>query len=119
MATMSPETVAELAEHLEKAELAAFEVKKITNDYPDMDYEDAYNIQWEIRRRKIERGNKVVGLKMGLTSYAKMNQMGVDSPIYAFLADYFSLPDGCTVNTKELIHPKVEAEIAVVTGKEL
>ena len=119
MATLDKETVAKLAEHLENAELQAFEVKKITNDYPDMDYEDAYNIQWEIRRRKLERGNTVVGLKMGLTSYAKMNQMGVDVPIYAFLADYFSLTDGCTVKTSELIHPKVEAEIAVVTGKEL
>lgn len=119
MATLDQETVAKLAEHLEDAELQAYEVKKITNDYPDMDFEDAYNIQWEIRRRKLERGNSVVGLKMGLTSYAKMNQMGVDVPIYAFLADYFSLTDGCTVKTSELIHPKVEAEIAVVTGKEL
>lgn len=119
MATLDQETVAKLAEHLEDAELQAYEVKKITNDYPDMDFEDAYNIQWEIRRRKLERGNSVVGLKMGLTSYAKMNQMGVDVPIYAFLADYFSLTDGCTVKTAELIHPKVEAEIAVVTGKEI
>ena len=119
MATLDQDTVAKLAEHLENAELQAHDVKKITNDYPDMDFEDAYNIQWEIRRRKLERGNSVVGLKMGLTSYAKMNQMGVDVPIYAFLADYFSLTDGCTVKTSELIHPKVEAEIAVVTGKEL
>ncbi|MCB1639216.1 MAG: 4-oxalocrotonate decarboxylase, partial [Thiothrix sp.] len=119
MATLSRAIIAELAEHLENAELQAVDVTKITDDYPDMDWEDAYDIQFEIRRRKEARGNRVIGLKMGLTSYAKMNQMGVDSPIYAFLADYFSLPDGCTVNTKELIHPKVEAEIAVVTGKEL
>ena len=119
MSTLDKETVAGLAEHLENAELQAQDVKKITNDYPHMDWEDAYDIQWEIRRRKQERGNRIVGLKMGLTSYAKMKQMGVESPVYAFLADYFSVPDGGTVKTSELIHPKVEAEIAVITNKEL
>lgn len=119
MSTLSRETIEQLAEHVENAELHAKDIKKITNDYPDMDWEDAYDIQWEIRRRKEARGNKVVGLKMGLTSYAKMSQMGVEDPVYAFLADYFSVPDGSTVKTEELIHPKVEAEIAIITNKEL
>lgn len=119
MSTLSRSTVAELAEHLENAELQAYDVEKITNKYPDMDWEDAYDIQWEIRSRKEERGTKIAGLKMGLTSYAKMSQMGVDTPIYAFLADYFSIPDGGSIPTSELIHPKIEAEIAIITNKEL
>ncbi|PCJ47010.1 MAG: 2-oxo-3-hexenedioate decarboxylase [Gammaproteobacteria bacterium] len=119
MSTLTKEVVAELAEHLENAELKAYDVTKITDDYPDMDWEDAYDIQWEIRRRKEQRGTKIIGLKMGLTSYAKMEQMGVDTPIYAFLADYFSVLDAGTVKIDELIHPKVEAEIAVITKKEL
>ena len=119
MTTLSRATIAQLAEHLENAELQAFDVTKITDDYPDMDWEDAYDIQWEIRRRKQARGTQVVGLKMGLTSYEKMKQMGVDVPVYAFLADYFNVPDGGTVKTAELIHPKVEAEIAIITSKPL
>ncbi len=119
MATLSRATIAQLAEHLENAELQAFDVKKITDEYPEMDWEDAYDIQWEIRRRKEARGNRVVGLKMGLTSYAKMKQMGVEVPVYAFLADYFNVPDGGAVKTAELIHPKVEAEIALITNKPL
>jgi len=119
MTTLSSDTIAELAEHLENAELQAYDVTKITDDYPDMDWEDSYDIQWEIRRRKLERGTTLAGLKMGLTSYAKMSQMGVDTPIYAFLADYFSVPDGGSVVTSELIHPKIEAEIAIVTNKVL
>ena len=115
MSTLSPETVAQLAEHLENAELQAHDVTKITDDYPDMDFEDAYNIQWEIRRRKEARGTKIVGMKMGLTSWAKMAQMGVEEPCYGFLADYFSCPDGAAIKTSELIHPKIEAEIAFVT----
>ncbi len=119
MSTLSKETIQELAAHLESAELEAREVTKITDDYPDMDYEDAFDIQWEIRRRKEERGTRIVGLKMGLTSWAKMKQMGVEKPCYGFLADYFSCPEGGEIDTSGLIHPKVEAEIAFVTKKVL
>lgn len=116
---LNKDTILQLAEHVENAELNHTAITKITDDYPDMDFDDAYDIQAEIRRRKEARGNKVVGLKMGLTSFAKMKQMSVEEPVYGFLADYFSCPDGSTVDTKELIHPKVEAEIAVVTKKPL
>lgn len=113
--TLTKEQVLALAEHIENAELNVHDITKVTNDYPDMTFEDAYDIQWEIRRRKEARGNKVVGLKMGLTSWAKMAQMGVETPVYGFLADYFSVPDGGEIDTSELIHPKIEAEVAFVT----
>ena len=107
--------IEQLAEHCENAELQAYEITKITDDYPQMTYKDAFDIQWEIRRRKEARGNKIVGMKMGLTSWAKMAQMGVEHPCYGFLADYFSVPDGGEVKHDELIHPKIEAELAFVT----
>ena len=108
-------TILKLADHLETAELKAYDVTKITDDHPDMDWDDAYAIQDEIRRRKEARGNKTVGLKAGLTSFAKMKQMGVEVPIFGFVSDYMSCPDGGEIKTSELIHPKVEAEICVVT----
>ena len=104
-----------LAAHLESAELEARDVTKITDDFPQMDWADAYDIQDEIRRRKEARGNKTVGLKAGLTSFAKMKQMGVDVPCFGFVSDYMSRPDGGEIQTAELIHPKVEAEICIVT----
>lgn len=115
MSTLEASQVEALAEYLENAELEAKAVTKITDQYPEMDFEDAYDIQYAIRRRKEARGTRIAGLKMGLTSYAKMKQMGVDSPIYAFLADYFGCPDGGTIDCKKLIHPKAEAEMAFVT----
>lgn len=108
-------TIAALAEHLENAELKAFDVTKITDDHPDMDWDDAYAIQDEIRRRKEARGMKTAGLKAGLTSFAKMKQMGVETPVFGFVSDYMARPDGGEIKTSELIHPKVEAEICVVT----
>lgn len=104
-----------LAAHLESAELEARDVTKITDDYPQMDWADAYDIQDEIRRRKEARGHKTVGLKAGLTSFAKMKQMGVETPCFGFVSDYMARPDGGEIQTAELIHPKVEAEICIVT----
>lgn len=108
-------TLQKLAEHLESCELNAQDTLKITDQYPDMDFDDAYAIQEIIRDRKIARGARIIGLKAGLTSFAKMKQMGVETPVFGFLADYFAIPDGGECKVSELIHPKVEPEIAFVT----
>ena len=112
-------TIAALAERLENCELQAQDTTKITDDYPDMDWDDAYAIQDEVRRRKVARGSRIVGLKAGLTSHAKMKQMGVSTPVFGFMADYYAVPDGGECRMSELIHPKVEPEIAFVTKAEL
>ena len=79
---LAPEIIARLAEHLESCELEARDTTKITDDHPTMDMEDAYSVQYAIRARKIARGGRVVGLKAGLTSRAKMKQMNVSEPSY-------------------------------------
>jgi len=112
---LNPKTIAGLAEHLESAELNARDVTKITDDHPEMDWDDAYAIQDELRRRKEARGQRTAGLKAGLTSFAKMKQMGVETPVFGFVSDYMARPDGGEIRMSELIHPKVEAEICVVT----
>jgi 2-oxo-3-hexenedioate decarboxylase len=112
---LDSKTIQALAEHLENAELNARDVTKITDDHPDMDWDDAYAIQDEIRRRKEARGNRTAGLKCGLTSFAKMKQMGVETPVFGFVSDYMARPDGSEIKVSELIHPKVEAEICIVT----
>lgn len=112
-------TIAGLAELLENAELQAHDVVKITDAHPEMDWDDAYAIQNEILRRKLGRGNRIVGLKAGLTSRAKMKQMGVETPCFGFLVDYFSVPDGGEIQIEQLIHPKVEPEIVFVLKKAL
>jgi 2-oxo-3-hexenedioate decarboxylase len=64
---LSREVIEQLAIHLETCELEAKDTPKITDAHPDMDWDDAYAIQNEIKRRKIARGNRVIGLKAGLT----------------------------------------------------
>ena len=59
---LNPQTIAGLAEHLESAELNARDVTKITDEHPEMDWDDAYAIQDELRRRKEARGQRTAGL---------------------------------------------------------
>ena len=112
-------TILALAERLENCQLQQQDTTKITDDHPDMDWDDAYAIQDEIRRRKVARGARVIGLKAGLTSHAKMKQMGVTTPVFGFMTDDYAVPDGGECKVSELIHPKVEPEIAFVTKTEL
>jgi 2-oxo-3-hexenedioate decarboxylase len=111
---MTPETIAHLAELLETAELTAQPVAQISLAHPEITETDGYAIQHEIRRRKTARGTQIVGVKAGLTSRAKMRQVGVENPSYGFLADYFAVPDGGEIERAKLIHPRVEPEIAFV-----
>ena len=112
-------TILKLAERLENCQLNVQDTTKITDDHPEMDWDDAYAIQDEILRRKLARGAKPAGLKAGLTSHAKMKQMGVESPVFGFMTDDYILNEGDAVKTSELIHPKVEPEIAFVLKRDL
>lgn len=116
---LSTEIVESLAAHLDDCMREARDTTKITDRHPEMDWDDAYAVQDAIRRRQLARGARIVGYKAGLTSHAKMRQMGVDTPVFGFLTDVYDLPEGGECNTAELIHPKVEPEIAFVTKAEL
>ncbi|TAM26508.1 MAG: 2-oxo-3-hexenedioate decarboxylase [Rhodanobacter sp.] len=117
--TLDQETIRKLAAYLEDAELNARAVAKITDAHPALDWDDAYAIQHAIRARKEARGQRVAGLKAGLTSRAKMKQMGVDTPVFGLLFDYMSVANGGEIDASKLIHPKVEAEIAFVLKQPL
>jgi 2-oxo-3-hexenedioate decarboxylase len=112
--TLDNAIIRQLAEHLESAELNVRPVAKLTDAYPQLDWDDAYAIQAEIRRRKEGRGHNVAGLKAALTSRAKMKQMGVEAPVFGLIFDYMSVAEGGEIKTSELIHPKAEGEIAFV-----
>ena len=111
---LDDKTLDQLAAHLHGCQLNAQDTPKITDDHPGMDWDDAYAIQDRILAAKLQRGAHVAGYKAGLTSHAKMKQMGVTDPVFGFLVDEYVVPEGATVNVSELIHPKVEPEIAFV-----
>jgi len=117
--TLDAQTTAELAQYLESAQLSARPVAQISIAHPGLVMDDGYAIQAEIRRRKVLRGGRVVGWKAGVTSRAKMRQVGIDTPSYGFLMDSFAVADGGEIAVRELIHPRVEPEIAFVLKRDL
>ncbi|MBL6279202.1 4-oxalocrotonate decarboxylase [Micromonospora fiedleri] len=77
-----------------------------------LDVATAYQVQDALVARRVGRGEAVVGVKLGLTSRAKMTQMGVDEVIWGRLTDAMHISDGGTVDLSGHIHPKVEPEVA-------
>jgi 2-oxo-3-hexenedioate decarboxylase len=116
---LARERIEELAQLLDDCAVEARDTPKVTDTYPEMDWDDAYAVQDALRARQLARGAHLVGYKAGLTSFAKMRQMGVESPVFGYLLDVHAVADGGTCSFDELIHPKVEPEIAFVLGREL
>ncbi|WP_250036384.1 2-keto-4-pentenoate hydratase [Paractinoplanes maris] len=73
---------------------------------------DPYAVQRELVGLRLARGETIAGIKLGLTSKAKMRQMGVDSVIWGRLTDAMRIEDGGVLDLGPRIHPKVEPEVA-------
>ncbi|SNT22857.1 2-oxo-3-hexenedioate decarboxylase [Actinomadura meyerae] len=73
---------------------------------------DAYAVQDAVIARRLGRGERPAGLKLGFTSEAKMAQMGVSEVIVGRLTDAMRVPHGGEVALGRFIHPRVEPEIA-------
>nr|WP_033261732.1 fumarylacetoacetate hydrolase family protein [Amycolatopsis vancoresmycina] len=89
----------------------------LSAEWPDLDVDTAYAIQDEALRQRRARGETLVGVKLGLTSRAKQQRMGIDSPLLAWLTDAMVLPAGVPV--PPLIHPRAEPELVFVLGRRL
>lgn len=91
----------------------------LTDEWPELDLDTAYRVQKRLIEKKVEAGEKVVGVKLGLTSRAKQERMGITSPLTAVLTDGYVLEADVPIPLAELIHPRVEPEIVFVMGKRL
>lgn len=112
-------TIDSIAATVDQAQSSATTITKFTDAYPGMSIDDGYAVQDELLRRWEGRGRRLAGLKAGLTSKAKMEQMGVDVPSFGMLMQDTCFPEGSRLPMDGLIHPRVEAEIAFVTKQEL
>lgn len=82
-----------------------------------MTAEDAYLTQQELVGMLLGDGDAVVGWKLGLTSRPMQEMFGVFEPDYAPQLRSQVVDDGATLAVADYIHPKVEAEIALVLGR--
>ncbi len=113
------DVIAHLVDRIEAAQRGATAIAKLTDDFPAMTLGDAYAVQLALLRRWLGQGQRLVGWKAGLTSKAKMDQMGVHVPTVGFLLADFFRPENSVIQTHDLVHPRVECEVAFVTKAEL
>ena len=77
---LTAEAIAQLAQVVDDAHTHAREIGKLTDQYPDMTVADGYAVMDALVARRQGRGHRIVGYKLGLTSRAKMEQMGQRRP---------------------------------------
>lgn len=94
-------------------------VVPLTDRELDITIEDAYAIQQRMMARRLQAGERVVGKKIGVTSAAVMNMLGVYQPDFGWLTDAMVYNEGEAIAASTLIQPKAEGEIAFVLKKTL
>ena len=113
--TLATDTVATLAARLRQAAGQTQATAPLSDTYPDLTEADAYAIQAELLRL---HGGVRAGYKLGFTSAAMRQQMGVDHPNSGVLLANMRLADG-RLPAGALIQPRVEPEIAILLGRDL
>jgi len=111
---MTPDDHATVAAELLAAEAGRSQIGLLTKRFPEMDMDDAYEIQNAIYRAKLAQGRSVIGWKIGLTSKAMQYVLNIDIPDSGILFDDMAFDHGSTVPKSHFIQPRVEAEIAFV-----
>ena len=105
-------SLAEYAETLDRAAREACVTPQITHSDGALTVADAYEIQRLSVERRLARGEKRIGVKMGLTSRAKMLQVGVDEVVWGRLTDAMLLEEGSSLPRSRYVHPRIEPELA-------
>jgi 2-oxopent-4-enoate/cis-2-oxohex-4-enoate hydratase len=116
---MTPELIETLGDELYSALCARTVVEPLTTRHPDITIEHAYHIQQRMISRRLQAGERIVGKKIGVTSAAVMNMLGVYQPDFGYMLDGMIVSDGGSIAMSSLIQPKAEGEIAFVLKKDL
>jgi len=107
------------ARALDKAERTRTQTSPITERFPDVTLDDAYRVQAAWKNIRLERGEKMVGHKIGLTSRAMQQAMNISTPDSGFITDAMVFESGQTITAAEHLDAKLEVELAFVLGHDL
>lgn len=111
--------MADIAEFASTVDEAARSACAVAQFGDTLSVEDAYSVQAASIERRLGRGERRIGMKMGFTSRAKMLQMGVHDVIWGRLTDAMLEEEGGLVDLSRFVHPRVEPEIAFLLGGSL
>lgn len=116
---LSVQTRQVLAAELAGAERRRVPISPLTVAYPDIDVVDAYEIQLINIRDRVAAGARVVGHKVGLSSVAMQQMMGVDEPDYGHLLADMQVFEDVPVPAGRFLFPRVEVEVGFVLADDL
>jgi len=94
-------------------------VPNLRDRVPGIDLTDAYRIQSRMVQRRVDAGEAIVGKKVGVTSAAVMNMLGVYEPDFGQLLSGMVYRNGDAIKLDSLIQPRAEGEIAFVLKHDL
>lgn len=112
------QTITKLSATLDDAARLAQPTLQITNN-TKISIDESYEIQAKSIELRLSRGEKLTGLKMGFTSKAKMEQMGVHDMIWGRLTDNMHIENEGEMDMNKFIHPRAEPEIAFLLKKNI
>ena len=116
---MTPELIEQLGDELFDALQGRKTLAPLTSRHPDITIADAYAVQQRMMARRLAAGERVIGKKIGVTSKAVMNMLGVYQPDFGWLTDGMVYNEGEAIPADTLIQPKAEGEIAFMLKKTL
>lgn len=101
-----------LARLLWHAEQRGEPIEPLSGTFPELELWDAYRVQAIGRRLRTAEGEELRGWKVGLTSAAMQEMMGVETPDGGYLLESMVVNSGARLRAERFIAPRVEAEIA-------
>ena len=110
---------ADLADRLFEAERRRSPIAPLIETHPGIDAADAYRIQLLNVERRVSHAGVVVGHKVGLSSRAMQQMMGVDEPDYGHLLEDMRVYPDVPVDVTRYCQPRVEPEVAFLLGDDL
>jgi 2-keto-4-pentenoate hydratase len=117
--TLTPAEADTFAGVLYDARRARRPVAPFTDSRPELGLDDGYAIQERVVQRLLADGDQIIGYKLGLTSAAMQQLLGVGQPDLGPVLASTLYRDGEEVDLAAYIAPRVEAEIAVVLDQPL
>jgi len=94
-------------------------IVQLSKSFPHMEIEDAYRIQDIWAEARIEKGARIAGHKIGLTSRAMQMASKMTEPDYGRILDDALFNDGAQISAELFLKPRLEVELAFVMGSDL
>jgi 2-oxo-hept-3-ene-1,7-dioate hydratase len=116
---LADSVIEQIALSLDEAERTRTQLRQLTQAYPGIGIEDGYRVQRAWTAIKTARGLKVAGHKIGLTSRAMQQAVGITEPDYGVLFDDMFYEDGARIPLARYIRPRVEVELAFILARPL